>query len=102
MNREFRDFCEFYQFYLEEHSSLECRRLHFVGTSLFFIAIGYAFFSQIWLLIPLAAVIGYLLAWTGHFLFEKNRPATFRHPSWSARAGRLMYFQMLAGKLPLK
>ncbi|HEY8270673.1 MAG TPA: DUF962 domain-containing protein [Pseudobdellovibrionaceae bacterium] len=102
MNHEFRNFCEFYNFYLSQHSNRECRQLHFFGTSLFFIAVGYALVTQSWLLIPLAGAIGYLLAWSGHFFFEKNRPATFHHPYWSARAGRLMYFQLLTGKLSLK
>lgn len=26
---------------------------------------------------------GYLLAWVGHFFFEKNKPATFTHPLYS-------------------
>ena len=27
--------------------------------------------------------VGYGLAWIGHFIFEKNKPATFKHPIYS-------------------
>lgn len=27
--------------------------------------------------------IGYGFAWIGHFIFEKNKPATFKHPIYS-------------------
>ncbi|MGZ3744939.1 MAG: Mpo1-like protein [Pseudobdellovibrionaceae bacterium] len=102
MNCEFRDFREFYKFYLAQHSNRNCLRLHFAGTSLFFVTTAFALSAQIWFLIPLAVAIGYLFAWSGHFFFEKNRPATFQRIFWSARAGRMMYFQLLTGKLPLK
>ncbi|MNE35375.1 hypothetical protein D3C80_1291300 [compost metagenome] len=51
-----------------------------------------------WLLaLPLA---GYSFAWVGHFFFEKNRPATFRHPLYSLLGDFVMYRDMLAGKVP--
>lgn len=40
-----------------------------------------AWFSP-WFVLP-ATLWGYAWAWTGHFVFEKNRPATFRYPFWS-------------------
>lgn len=34
------------------------------------------------------------------FLFEKNRPATFKHPFYSLLGDFVMYRDMLLGKVP--
>ena len=47
----------------------------------------------------LAPVFGYGFAWIGHFGFEKNRPATFKHPLYSLAGDWVMYGQMLCGKI---
>ena len=96
----FRSFADFYPFYLSEHRNPVCRRLHFIGTVLVIASlIAAAFTGQpLWLLaIPLA---GYGFAWVGHFFFEHNRPATFRHPLWSLWGDFRMYWQILTGRLP--
>jgi len=46
-----------------------------------------------WLL--LAPIVGYGPAWIGHFVFEKNKPATFEHPLWSLRGDFKMYLLAL-------
>jgi len=51
--------------------------------------------SWMWLM----PVIGYGFAWVGHYMFEKNRPATFRHPLYSLMGDWVMYWQVLTGKL---
>jgi hypothetical protein len=95
----FASFREFYPFYLAEHANLNCRRLHFAGTSLLLLVLLAAFatrrFGLLWLL-PLA---GYGCAWAGHFFFEKNRPATFRHPFYSLLGDFAMYGDMWRGKV---
>ena len=50
-----------------------------------------------WLLAGLAA--GYLFAWIGHFGFEKNRPATFKHPLYSFVGDWAMYRDILRGRI---
>ncbi len=93
------DFASFYPFYLSQHSNRTCRRLHFIGSSL---ALGFLLQSALslnprWLLAAL--VCPYALAWIGHFVFEKNRPATFTYPLWSFCGDWKMFAQMLQGKI---
>lgn len=100
MAEKFTSFEEFYPFYLGEHSNRTCRRLHFVGSALVLgvvVAVVLGRLGPLWLLsIP---VIGYGFAWVGHFVFEKNRPATFTYPLWSLMGDWLMFGEMLTGKL---
>ncbi|MGB0836890.1 MAG: Mpo1-like protein [Flavobacteriaceae bacterium] len=98
---KFNSFQEFYPFYLSQHENKMCRLLHMIGTTivlaLFFTGLYHGDFS-LWLYIPLA---GYGFAWVGHFFYEKNKPATFKHPLWSLRGDFQMYFDLLQGKIPL-
>lgn len=97
----FATFAEFYPFYLSEHADPTCRRLHFVGTTgvigclVAAIATGNAW----WLLAAL--VCGYGFAWVGHFFFEHNRPATFRHPVYSFIGDWVMYADIWRGRVKL-
>jgi hypothetical protein len=96
----YSSFREFYPFYLSEHRNSICRRLHFVGTSLVigivFAAILHDNLSWLWF----ALLAGYGFAWVGHFVFEKNRPATFKHPLYSFCGDWVMWKDMLIGKIP--
>ncbi|HVB84102.1 MAG TPA: DUF962 domain-containing protein [Rhodanobacteraceae bacterium] len=97
--REFASFREFYPYYLGEHRNRICRRLHFIGSSLVIvIVIAAAWMHQpLWLL--LAPVAGYGFAWVGHYGFEKNRPATFRHPLYSLLGDWVMAADVLRGRV---
>ena len=92
-------FAQFYPYYLAQHEHRQCRRAHFLGTSSAVAAIAQCIATRDpwWLL--LAVVTGYGGAWIGHFVFEKNRPATFDYPWYSFRADWVMYWEMLTGKL---
>jgi hypothetical protein len=50
----------------------------------------------LWLTGP---VTGYAFAWVGHFFFEHNRPATFRHPVYSLLGDFVMAGEILRGKI---
>lgn len=95
----FRNFAEFYPFYLGEHANRSCRRMHFIGSTLVLAALALALVTGQWRWLWLMPVAGYGFAWVGHYAFEKNRPATFRHPLYSLAGDWVMYAQMLRGKI---
>ncbi len=95
----YNSFNAFYQFYLGEHRNPICRVLHFVGTSLALVLLIYAVFTSTWWLIGVAVIQGYAWAWVGHFVFEKNKPASFKQPLYSFMGDWVMWFQLLTGKL---
>jgi hypothetical protein len=96
----YASFRDFYPFYLGEHANPTCRRLHFVGSSLILVLIGLVAARVLspWFLFGIP-VIGYGLAWVGHFFFEHNRPATFSHPFYSLIGDWVMFKDMLTGKI---
>lgn len=96
----FESFADFYPFYLSEHSNRTCRRLHFIGSTLgATIAVtGLLRGKPSRILTGLA--VGYAFAWVGHFVFEKNRPATFKYPRYSFMGDWAMWKDILTGKIP--
>lgn len=99
--QRFTSFREFYPFYLSEHRDRNCRRMHFAGSSLalVFIVGAIATRNPSWLLGAL--VCGYGFAWFGHFVFEKNKPASFKQPIYSFVGDWVMYLNTWAGKIRL-
>ncbi len=95
----FTRFSEFYPFYLGEHRNRTCRRLHFVGSSLVLLLLAKVIFTGWWAGLLLVPVVGYGFAWVGHFVFEKNRPATFKYPLYSLMGDWVMWKDMLTGKI---
>ncbi len=96
----FTRFADFYPFYLQEHRNPTCRRLHFAGSLIVLAVLGYALISQQWLWLLAAPLAGYGFAWVGHFVFEKNRPATFQYPLYSLLGDWVMFRDMLTGRIP--
>ncbi len=99
MSSSFNSFSDFYPYYLNEHRNRACRRLHFVGSALVLVVLAWALISQHWWMLLLIPVIGYGFAWVGHFAFEKNRPATFKHPFYSLLGDWVMFRDMLIGRI---
>lgn len=95
----FNSFDEFYPFYLAEHSNKTCRRLHFIGSSLVLLMLGYILLTGSWVLLITLPIIGYGFAWIGHFKFEKNKPATFKYPLYSFMGDWVMFKDILIGKI---
>ena len=97
-----KNYSEFYRFYLTEHRNIMSRRLHAVGSS-----VGIYFFSKAirqrqpkYFIYGLAS--GYACAWIGHFVFEKNKPASFKQPLYSFISDWRMLSDIVRGNLSLK
>jgi hypothetical protein len=96
---DYSRFRDFYPYYLSEHRNVTCRRLHFVGSTLVLALLVFGVYTHDWRAFAAMPLAGYGFAWVGHFVFEKNRPATFRYPVFSFIGDWVMYGQMLTGKL---
>ncbi len=99
MSARIKTFKEFWPFYLSQHRHPVNRALHFIGTSLVLLClIGLAVTGKVeWIWLPF--VLGYGPAWIGHFIVEKNRPATFTYPFYSLAADFVMFFKAFNGTL---
>lgn len=97
----YASFRDFYPFYLAEHSDRNCRRLHFIGSSLVLATLIVALATRDARWLWLAPLFGYGFAWIGHFVFEKNRPATFKQPIYSLAGDWVMYWDILRGRVRL-
>ncbi len=96
--RKFSSYDEFFLYYLTQHSDPRNRVLHVAGTivSLLFIA-ATCLFRHPWYALAWP-LIAYGFAWTGHFLLERNTPATFGHPIWSLTSDFRMLWLILNGQ----
>ena len=100
MEKPYRSFREFYPDYLAEHRDPTCRRLHFAGTALVILVAVAAIYTGRWVWLFAIPVVGYGFAWVGHFAFERNRPATFKHPLYSLAGDFVLFRDMLTGRVP--
>lgn len=99
---EYKTLKDFYPYYLTEHNLGISRSLHFVGTCLVLINLIAFIVTLKYEFIVSSILFGYLFAWVGHFVFEKNRPATFKYPFKSLASDFIMFWQMLTFELPFK
>ena len=97
-----KNYSEFYRFYLTEHRSMISRRLHAAGSSL-----GIYFFSKAIRqrkakYVAYGLLSGYACAWVGHFVFWKNKPASFKQPLYCFISDWRMLSDIVRGNLSLK
>lgn len=93
---------KFYDFYLEEHQNMACRRLHFAGSSFGLLGLAKSVKTRSPKPLLKGIAAGYACAWVGHFFFEKNKPASFKFPLKSFASDFRMYTDVLRGRLSLK
>ena len=92
-------FDQFWQHYLRDHAEGGTRILHVIGTGLSALALIAGLIAVNPMIALIGAGIGYLFAWTGHFLVEGNRPAMVSHPAWSFQCDIRMFRLFVTGQL---
>ena len=97
--KKYQSFKEFYPFYLSEHSNATCRKLHVVGSSLVILIIIFSLMTEKYKFLIMIPFVGYGFAWVGHYVYEKNIPATFKYPLYSFIGDWVMWWQFITFKL---
>ena len=98
---KFTSFKDFYPYYLSEHKSTINKILHAIGTVTGLCFLAYTIYTEQYRLSPLSLLLGYTFAWIGHFVFEKNKPATFKHPIYSFIGDWVMLKDIIIRKIKL-
>ena len=97
-----QDYSTFYRFYLTEHRNIMSRRLHVVGSSIGLYCVSKAIRQKKAKYVLYGLLAGYACAWVGHFVFEKNKPASFKQPVYSFISDWRMFADVLRGNLSLQ
>tara|TARA_R110000824_G_scaffold317076_1_gene504295 strand:+ start:1639 stop:1929 length:291 start_codon:yes stop_codon:yes gene_type:complete len=92
---------EYYEYYLTLHQDPRCRRLHFAGQCFTILFAAYVFYGWHWYLVPLVPFVIYPFAWSGHYFYEKNKPAAFKDPIKAKISDWLMFRDILLGRISL-
>lgn len=92
-------FEEFWPFYLGEHRDPVCRGLHYAGSSMGLAWAGISLATANPMFLVPALLNGYAFAWIGHFVFEKNKPASFKYPLWSFAADWKLWWLFVSGRI---
>ena len=98
---KFKSFKEFYPYYLSEHKLTINKLLHVIGSLSGLCFLFYCIIQNFYSYIPISFILGYFFAWIGHFVFEKNRPATFKYPLYSFMGDWVMLKDIFTGKIKL-
>lgn len=96
---QFKNFSEFWPYYLSQHAKRETRLFHYFGVFLSLGVTVYAVASHHYWILVFSPFLGYVPAWTSHFMIEKNKPATFDYPFYSFLADFKMTAVMLVSWL---
>ena len=92
-------FHEYYNYYLSLHQNKWCRRMHVIGQLFTLLYVALVLNYQVWVMLLLTPFVVYPFAWTGHFVFEKNKPAAFSNPVWAKVCDWIMLKDWILGRL---
>jgi|TARA_A100001515_G_scaffold104944_1_gene85666 hypothetical protein len=73
--------------------------MHFIGQIVTLLFTYFIIVNGLWLLVPVIPFIVYPFAWSGHYFFEKNKPAAFTDPVKAKISDWIMFKDILIGRL---
>ena len=95
------NFKEYYQYYLTLHSHPTCKFLHALGQVATLVYIGMCVMLGYWWLLLVAPFVVYPFAWSGHYFFEKNKPAAWTNPLWAKMSDWVMFWGIITRRIKL-
>jgi hypothetical protein len=91
---------EYYKHYLSLHQNKWCRRFHVLGQVFTIMFVLFCIKVNLFLLV-FAPFVVYPFAWSGHYFFEKNKPAAFKDPIKAKICDWIMLKDILVGRIKL-
>ena len=91
----------YYNYYLTLHRNPKCRLMHFIGQFVTIIFLVVVIYYQKYILLFFTPFLIYPLAWSGHYFFEKNKPAAFTNPLYAKIYDWLMFKDILLGRIKI-
>ena len=91
---------EYYEYYLTLHRDIRNIRLHVLGQMATISYIIWCITSGNWVFLIFSPFVVYPFAWSGHYFYEKNKPAAFSSPIKAKISDWIMLKDYLMNKLP--
>ena len=89
---------EYYKYYLTLHEHPKCKLLHFIGQVVTLLFMATILYNSYWYLIIIVPFVIYPFAWSGHYFFEKNKPAAFNEPIKAKISDWIMFKDIILGR----
>ena len=83
---------QYYKYYLTLHKNKWTRRMHVLGQFATILFVATVTTLKLWPFLVLSPLVVYPFAWSGHYFFEKNKPAAFSNP-WMAKVSDWIMFK---------
>ena len=99
MDKRYSRFDDFWDHYLREHAAPQTRQMHFMATTASLSIAASGLLVGRYILLLLAVIVGYGIAWLSHFVVERNKPLTWEYPWFSLLAEFKLFFLMAAGRI---
>ena len=102
MEDRIKNFSEFYDFYLSQHQKMWTRIFHFIGTALVLAVLMYVIQSGKERFLWYLPIFGWGFSALSHYIFENNKPTTFKYPLFTLVADFKLFFELITGKEKFK